>query len=136
MSEMSLMIGTIRIIMNLYSYGQEVMWMYIGDSDIGEIIRILRTERGMSREELAERVGISRSHLNKVEADIKRPSILTYQKIMDVLEADISIQNEEKTEKGKCVAKARDILMNRSEKEVKYLVKMLQCAADNLDMVF
>jgi transcriptional regulator with XRE-family HTH domain len=136
MSEMSLMTGTIRIIMNLYSYGQEVMWMYIGDSDIGEIIRILRTERGMSREELAERVGISRSHLNKVEADIKRPSILTYQKIMDVLEADISIQNEEKTEKGKCVAKARDILMNRSEKEVKYLVKMLQCAADNLDMVF
>lgn len=136
MSEMSLMTGTIRIIMNLYSYGQEVMWMYIGDSDIGEIIRILRTERGMSREELAERVGISRSHLNKVEADIKRPSILTYQKIMDVLEADISIQNEEKTEKEKCVAKARDILMNRSEKEVKYLVKMLQCAADNLDMVF
>lgn len=136
MSEMSLMTGIIRIIMNLYSYGQEVMWMYIGDSDIGEIIRILRTERGMSREELAERVGISRSHLNKVEADIKRPSILTYQKIMDVLEADISIQNEEKTEKGKCVAKARDILMNRSEKEVKYLVKMLQCAADNLDMVF
>lgn len=130
------MTGTIRIIMNLYSYGQEVMWMYIGDSDIGEIIRILRTERGMSREELAERVGISRSHLNKVEADIKRPSILTYQKIMDVLEADISIQNEEKTEKEKCVAKARDILMNRSEKEVKYLVKMLQCAADNLDMVF
>ena len=38
MSEMSLMTGTIRIIMNLYSYGQEVMWMYIGDSDIGEII--------------------------------------------------------------------------------------------------
>lgn len=34
------MTGTIRIIMNLYSYGQEVMWMYIGDSDIGEIIRI------------------------------------------------------------------------------------------------
>lgn len=109
--------------------------MYIGDSDIGETIRILRIERGMSRDELAEKVGISRSHLNKVEADIKRPSILTYQKIMDVLEADISIRNEEKTEKGKCVAKAREILMKKSEKEVKYLVKVLQCAADNLDTV-
>lgn len=109
--------------------------MYIGDSNIGETIRILRTERGMSREELAERVGISRSHLNKIEADIKRPSIVTYQKIMDVLEADISIRDEEKTEKGKCVAKARDILMNRSEKEVKYLVKVLECAADNLDLI-
>ena len=56
--------------------------MYIGERDIGETIRILRTERGISREELAERVGISRSHLNKIEADIKRPSIITYQKII------------------------------------------------------
>lgn len=109
--------------------------MYIGDRDIGETIRILRTERGMSREELAERVGISRSHLNKIEADIKRPSIITYQKIMDVLEADISIRDEEKTEKGKFVAKAKDILMGKSEKEVKYLVKVLECAADNLNQV-
>lgn len=68
--------------------------MYIGERDIGETIRILRTERGISREELAERVGISRSHLNKIEADIKRPSIITYQKIMDILEADISINDE------------------------------------------
>lgn len=54
---------------------------------------------------------------------------------MDVLEADISIRDEEKTEKGKCVAKAKDILMRRPEKEVKYLVKVLECAADNLDYV-
>lgn len=40
--------------------------MHIGDSGIGEIIRILRTERGMSREELAEKVGIRRSYPNKV----------------------------------------------------------------------
>lgn len=109
--------------------------MYIGKNSIGEMIRVLCTERGMSREELAERVRISRSHLNKIEADIKRPSIITYQKIMEVLNADISIQDEEKTEKGKCVAKAKDILMNRSEKEVKYLVKILECAADNLNQI-
>lgn len=30
--------------------------MYIGERDIGETIRILRTERGISWEELAERV--------------------------------------------------------------------------------
>ena len=50
--------------------------MYIGERDIGETIRILRTERGISREELAERVGISRSHLNKIEADIKLQILL------------------------------------------------------------
>lgn len=32
--------------------------------------------------------------------------------------------------------KARDILMNRSEKGVKYLVKMLECVVDNLDVGF
>lgn len=32
--------------------------------------------------------------VSKIEADIKRPSIITYQKIMDVLDADISINDE------------------------------------------
>lgn len=55
--------------------------------------------------------------------------------VKNVLEADISIRDEEKTEKGKFVAKAKDILMSKSEKEVKYLVKVLECAADNLNQV-
>lgn len=109
--------------------------MVTGKNSIGETIRILRTERGISREELAEKVGISRSHLNKIEADIKNPSIYTYQKIMDVLGADISIPDEEKTEKGKCVEKAKDILMDKSGKEAKYLVKLLECDAENLDQI-
>lgn len=51
--------------------------MHIGENDIGKIIRILRNERGMTREQLAERTEISLSHLNKIEAGIKRPSIIT-----------------------------------------------------------
>lgn len=38
--------------------------MHIGENDIGKIIRILRNERGMTREQLAERTEISLSHLN------------------------------------------------------------------------
>ena len=54
--------------------------MYIGDGNIGDIIKVLRNERGMTREQLAEKSEISLSHLNKIEAGIKQPSIVTYQK--------------------------------------------------------
>ena len=109
--------------------------MYIGDNNIGDVIRKLRNEREMTREQLAEKAEISLSHLNKIEAGIKRPSILRYQRIMEVLQVDISIRDEEQTEKGKCVARARDILLTRSENEAKYLLKVLECAADNLNLV-
>lgn len=110
--------------------------MHIGENDIGKIIRILRNERGMTREQLAERTEISLSHLNKIEAGIKRPSIITYQKIMNILQVDISIRDESQTERGRCIAMARDILENRTGKEAKYLLKVLRCPADNLNVVY
>lgn len=114
---------------------QEGMQMYIGDGNIGDIIKVLRNERGMTREQLAEKSEISLSHLNKIEAGIKKPSIVTYQKIMNILRVEISIREEGETEKGKCVAKARTILLNQSENKAKYLLKILECAADNLNLV-
>lgn len=109
--------------------------MHISDNNIGEIIRELRIERGMSRDELAEKAEISRSHLNKIEANIKKPGINTYQKIMNILKVDISILDEAKTEKGKCVEKATKILMSSTENEAKYLVKVLESMANYLDLV-
>lgn len=109
--------------------------MYARDNNIGDVIRILRNERKMTREQLAEKAEISLSHLNKIEAGTKRPSILTYQRMMEILQVDISLHNEEQTEKGKCIARARDILLKRSDKEAKYLLKVLECAADNLNLV-
>ena len=45
------------------------------------------------------------------------------------------IDNEEETVKEKCLAKAQSILLDKTESEVKYLVRVLECAADNLDLV-
>lgn len=109
--------------------------MYIGDGNIGDIIRVLRNERGMTREQLAEKSEISLSHLNKIETGIKKPSIVTYQKIMNILRAEISIREEGETELERCIAKAKAILLNQSENEAKYLLKILECAADNLNLV-
>ena len=45
------------------------------------------------------------------------------------------IDNQEETVKEKCLAKAQNILLDKTESEVKYLVRVLECAADNLDLV-
>ncbi len=56
--------------------------------EIGEIIRKLREEKGMSQEDLAEKVGYgSRSSINKIEMgknDIPRKKIDAFAKALDV----------------------------------------------------
>lgn len=106
-----------------------------GNNCLGETVRALRIARGMTRAELAELVGISESHLNKIEAGTRQPGINTYQKIMDVMGAEVVIKDEDKTIKGKCVAKAQDILLNSTEKQAVYLTKMLEYMAKDLDFV-
>jgi len=61
---------------------------------IADLIRKLRTKRGIKRSQLAELVGISESHLNKIEAGSRRPGIDRYEKIMDILNVDIVIKEE------------------------------------------
>lgn len=109
--------------------------MHIGSVSIGEMIRILRIEQGLTREELAERAQISRSHMNKIEAGIKLPGINTFKRIMEILNVDITIHNVNETEKEKCISKISDILMGKSAKEVKFIMKILQSIVDNLDEV-
>lgn len=106
-----------------------------GTNSLGETIRTLRMARSMTRAKLAEMVGISESHLNKIEAGTRQPGINTYQNIMDVLGAEVVIKDEDKTVKGKCAAKAQNIMWNSTEKKAIYLTKMLEIMAENLDLV-
>lgn len=110
--------------------------MRAGDTNsLGETIRNMRMVRGMTRAELAEVVGISESHLNKIEAGTRQPGIVTYQNVMDVLGAEFVIKDDEETIQGKCAAKARDIMWSSTEKEAIYLMKMLETMAENLNLV-
>ncbi len=43
----------------------------------GEIVKALRTERGMSQNQLAKKAGVSQSGLCAIERDTKSPSIKT-----------------------------------------------------------
>ena len=109
--------------------------MITTDTSLGDTIRTLRLTKGKTVEELAEAVGISESHLKKIEAGTRQPSMATYQRIVEVLGIKMVIDNQEEPVKEKCLAKAQNILLDKTESEVKYLVRVLKCAADNLDLV-
>ena len=62
-------------------------------TNLGITVKKLRETKGMSRMELSEAVGISESHLKKIEAGNRQPGIQTYRKMIAALEADIVIRD-------------------------------------------
>lgn len=51
---------------------------------IGALIRDARIEKGMTQEQLAEKVGTTKSYISKIENNIKEARISTLQKIIEL----------------------------------------------------
>ncbi len=51
---------------------------------IGALIHDTRIEMGMTQEQLAEKVGTTKSYISKIENDIKEARISTLQKIIEL----------------------------------------------------
>ncbi len=51
---------------------------------IGALIHNARIEKGMTQEELAEKVGTTKSYISKIENNIKEARISTLQKIVEI----------------------------------------------------
>jgi DNA-binding XRE family transcriptional regulator len=51
---------------------------------IGALIHYTRVEMGMTQEELAEKVGTTKSYISKIENNIKEARISTLQKIVEL----------------------------------------------------
>lgn len=56
----------------------------------GQVIGMLRTERGMSQELLSGLAGIERSHLGKIENGYKNASVDTLWRIAEALDLKLS----------------------------------------------
>lgn len=104
-------------------------------TDWGEIIRRLRDERGLSRSQLAERAGVSISHLEKIEAGHRSPGMNTFTRIMLELDVSIGLYSQDGTIHEKSVLTVQEIFLNCSEREVKYLTRMVECMAENLTLM-
>lgn len=51
---------------------------------IGALLHEARLEKGMTQEELAEKVGTTKSYISKIENDVKEVRISTLQKIVEI----------------------------------------------------
>lgn len=51
---------------------------------IGALLHEARLEKGLTQEQLAEKVGTTKSYISKIENDIKEVRISTLQKIVEV----------------------------------------------------
>lgn len=101
-------------------------------TDLGIIVKELRRANGMSRVELSEAAGISESHLKKIEAGERQPGLGTYQKVIAVLGADITIKGIAGTVRGDCTERAQKVFMESTEAQALYLVKLLEYMAEEL----
>ena len=118
-------------IYNDYTSQEAEKVMNIGGTNVGEAIRKLREARGMTRADLVEVANISESHLKKIEAGLRQPGINTYQRIIEVLGIDIVIRNEEKSIKGNCIARAQEILLNSTDEQALFLIRLLEFMVEN-----
>lgn len=105
-------------------------------TNLGDAIKLFRKAKGMTIKELSEAAGISELHLKKVETGNRQPGIRTYQKIVSVLGMEIVIQNEENSVKGKCIAKAQEILLNSTEKQAIFMTHIMEAIAEQIDTAF
>lgn len=93
---------------------------------IAKNIKYLRGKRGYTQEQLAEAVGISPSHLSKVESGHRRIGMKAYLNILQVLNAEddftaIVLEEEEK----KDFVNYQEIISDCSNDEKEFLFKML-----------
>ncbi|MCM1193900.1 MAG: helix-turn-helix transcriptional regulator [Acetatifactor muris] len=109
------------------------MMISMGSTNLGLTVKKLRETKGISRGELAGAAGISEAHLKKIEAGGRLPGIHTYQKIINVLGADVVIRDVGRTVKGECAVRAQEIFMESTEKQALFMIKVLECMSENMD---
>ena len=93
--------------------------------------KLIKLRGKRSQEEVATAVGISKSHIEKIEAGLRCPRMDTYQKILKFLGSDMMIHIVEDTPKEKCMDRAQEIFSKSSEKQAEFLIKVLECISED-----
>ena len=61
-----------------------------GEMNFGERIKYLRTKKGLTQKELADKMGVSSSWIGMYESGRRKPKLGTLRKIATALEVDVS----------------------------------------------
>ena len=97
---------------------------------IGEKIRILRMEKQLTQEELANRCELSKGFISQVENDLTSPSIATLIDILEILGTNLpDFFSDTKEEK---VTYTKDDMFEKDDDDLKYsLMWLIQNAQKN-----
>ncbi len=110
---------------SFHSYWGDVM-------QIGNKIKRMRLEYGLTQEELADRCELTKGYISQLERDLTSPSIATLKDILDCLGSSIpEFFNDQKTEQ--VVFKAQDIFV-KEEEEKGYKINWIVPNAQKMDM--
>ena len=105
--------------------------MYYNVVESGLRIRKLRSERNMTRQYLADKIGVSLDALRKIETGVNGAKIDTLVNIADLfhVELDYLICGCERE------VKFDRLLAGMAEKEVQFVYKILESVTGNIDLI-
>lgn len=64
---------------------------YTGDRSVGDSIKALRAERGLTIRELATRTGLSAAAISRWESGQRVPSVDSFNRVMTALDAELTV---------------------------------------------
>jgi len=109
-------------------------------NQLGEKIRRLRKQMGLTQEELGERANIHYSYVGQVERGDKMPSLKTLKKLATALNTPVQYLLEEPSTYGtsenilpEAVAEFRQLIAGRSQEEVRFCLGLLREILQFLD---
>ena len=109
------------------------------DNSLGEKIRQYRKSKGLTQEQLAEKIGIDNKHLSRIEKGRHMPTYHVLKKLSKVLDFDIYAIEEQSLNEikqpDKIYLKSLQILNSaKNEKEKKYYLEALTHAQKGLKL--
>ena len=102
--------------------------MGLENGSLGNAIRMARIDNKLTQEELAEKIGITPTHLKHIESEHRKPSIEVLFKIATLLHMSLDIlfmENTEGFEKKKLIKQISLFLPECSEPELKAILAAL-----------
>lgn len=100
----------------------------LNNKHIGNNIKKIRKERGLSQIDLADKVGISRTYMSDIERGAKNASMKTIVNIANVLDVDISKIMSDTTTVGKKehIKNLQNQLVQLPEKKYRFIIDLLE----------
>lgn len=101
--------------------------------DIGEKLRLLRIQRGLTQEDLADRCELSKGFISQVERNLASPSIATLTDMLECLGSSLSAFFSEKA-KEKIVFTPQDMFVKEDAESIRGVITWLVPDAQKNDM--